>query len=158
MQLFLLNFLLTALWLALTRSVTTVNLFVGFGIGYLITAIFAKASGSESYFLRFFKLVEFIGYFIRIVIQANLIVAWEVITPGFSMTPRIIRYSVKGLTPVQVATFSNILTLTPGTLSADIHEKDECLTIHAMYAKDKEALIRSLDDIKDHMLKGIFYE
>ena len=39
---------------------------------------------------------------------------------------------------------TNLISLTPGTLSLDVSEDRKTLTIHAMFASDPEALIASL--------------
>ena len=59
------------------------------------------------------------------------------VTPGLSMTPRIIRYPVSGLSPIELTTLANAISLTPGTLSIDVSPDDEWLYVHAMYAEDR---------------------
>ena len=156
MQMFLLNIVLAVVYLILSGSLSPSNLVVGFVIGFVIVSIYAQVAGQASYAVKGLRFAGFVWYFIRILIKANLQVAWEVITPGFQMRPRIIRYPVEDLTLVQMTTLANAITLTPGTLSADIDEQARCLYIHCMYAEDRAAVISDLDELKREMLRGIF--
>ena len=96
------------------------------------------------------------AYFLYILVKANLDVAWEIITPGYAMKPRMIRYDVTGLTPIQITTLANAITLTPGTLSADINDAGDTLYIHAMYAEQKQDATKDLDELRDKLLKLVF--
>ncbi|MCG8401158.1 MAG: Na+/H+ antiporter subunit E, partial [Firmicutes bacterium] len=116
----------------------------------------AVAAGESSYFRKGWRLGSFLVFFITILIKANLEVAWEIITPGYHMQPRIIRYSVEGLTLVQITVLANLITLTPGTLSADVDDDGSHLYIHAMYAGDREAAVAELDRLKHRMMREVF--
>lgn len=156
MNLFLLNILLTALYLILVGDTSLLSILTGFAIGYLVLSIYAVAAHKPSYTRKAWDLAMFLAYFIRLLVVANMQVAWEIITPGYSMKPRIIRYSVDGLTMVQITTLANLISLTPGTLSADVDEDGSHLYVHCMYAGDRDEAVRQLDELKDHMLREIF--
>lgn len=154
--LFLLNLFLATLYMALIGSVSTLNLIFGLLIGFAITVLVSKLTGEGSYLNRITRLFSFGFYFIKILVVANLQVAWEVLTPTHHMQPRIIRYDVRGLSPVQVTTLANAITLTPGTLTADINDEAGCLYIHAMYAGDRDEAIAEIDVLRDRIMKEVF--
>lgn len=153
---FLFNIALTLLWMMLNRDTTFLNGILGFALGVIVVEMGLRASGKGSYLPRLWDFVRFACYFLYILVKANLDVAWEIITPGYSMTPRMIRYDVTGLSPIQVTTLANAITLTPGTLSADINDATNCLYIHAMYAKKKTDATKDLDELRDKLLKLVF--
>jgi len=155
-QLFLLNLFLAAVYVVLTDDLSALNLLTGFFIGSLVVTIYARATDRPSYFGKIGRLLRFIGYFLRILTKANLQVAWEIITPGFSMSPRIIRYPVHELTAVQTTTLANAITLTPGTLTVDVDEPGGYLHIHCMYAADRAAAVSQIDDLKDRLVREVF--
>jgi len=154
--LFLLNVALTMMWMLLTQSATFLNGVLGFIVSALVLTLAARASGQGGYLGRIINLFHFAGYFLYILTKANLDVAWEIITPGFHMKPRIIRYDVRGLTAIQVTTLANAITLTPGTLSADVDEEGNTLYIHAMYAQQRGDAIAELDKLKHKLLWLVF--
>ena len=155
-RMLLLNLFLALVYVALTGEMTEVNFLIGFGLGFLVVTLYCRAVGIASYPRKYFQLFSFLVYFLRILIVANLEVAWEIITPGWNMSPRIIRYPVHELTPVQITTLANAISLTPGTLTTDVDEDGEYLYVHCMYGADREQTIRSLDELKDRLVEEVF--
>ncbi len=156
MRYFLLNILLAVLWMFMWGFFDIYSLVAGFVLGYLLLGIVSRTTPGQGYGSRGGKLLSFMAYFLRILIKANLQVAWEIITPGFQMTPRFIRYSIQGLTDFQITSLANAITLTPGTLSADVSEDKRYLYVHCMYAQDPQDAINELDELRDRMIKELF--
>lgn len=156
MHAFLLNLFLAMAYTALTGEIGLFNLIVGFVIGYGLLALYSLTGGCSNYPKMVVRLIKFTGHFLVIMVKANLQVAWEIITPKFRMTPRIIRYPVQNLTATQITTLANAITLTPGTLTADIDSSGEFLYIHCMYAKDRNQAVREIDQLKSGLMKQVF--
>jgi len=156
MRFFLLNILVALLWMLMWGEFDLYLLFGGFVVGYLLLGLVSRTTGATNYGVRVWKLLSFLAYFIKILVIANLQVAWEIVTPKFNMTPRIIRYDVTGMTAVQVTTLANSITLTPGTLSADVSDDGKSLFIHCMYARDREQAVRGLDELRDRIMQEVF--
>ncbi len=156
MLVFLLNLSLAFVYVLLTGDASFFNSLIGFAIAFIILTMMGWSFGYRSYPQKVFKLVSFVAYFIRILIQANLGVAKEIITPGHQMTPRIIRYDTDGLTPVQTTFLANAITLTPGTLTADISADGRWLYLHAMYAQDRETAIAEIDELRNRIMREVF--
>ena len=148
-RMFLLNLFLALVYVALVGDPNEMNFLIGFLLGALVVTLYCRAVGMSSYPKKFFRLLRFAWYFMRILVKANLEVAWEIITPGFHMTPRIIRYDVSDLTEVQLTTLANAISLTPGTLSMDVSDDGHYLYIHAMYVSG-----RNLDAVRDEIKNG----
>jgi multicomponent Na+:H+ antiporter subunit E len=156
MRLFLFNILLAVLWMFMWGMFDIYGLAAGFILGYLLLGIVSRTMPGEGYGTKGVKILSFMAYFFRILIKANLIVAWEVITPGFHMTPRFIRYPIEGLSDFQLTSLANAITLTPGTLSTDVSEDGRYLYVHCMYAKDREEAVKELDELRHRMVKELF--
>jgi multicomponent Na+:H+ antiporter subunit E len=158
MSLFLLNFMLAVLWMLMWGLFDIYSLIGGFILGYLLLGIVSRTLTDEGagYGVKGWKLFSFAVYFIRILVKSNLIVAKEIITPGFQMTPRFIRYPLHGLTDTQITTLANAITLTPGTLSADVSEDKRYLYVHCMYAQDRQAAVKDIDELRDRILDEVF--
>ncbi len=156
MRLFLFNILLAVLWMFMWGTFDIYGLAAGMLLGYVLLGVVSRTMPGEEYGRRGLQLVSFLAYFIRILIKANLVVAWEVITPGYQMTPRFIRYPIDGLTDFQITSLANAITLTPGTLSSDVSDDKRYLYVHCMYAKDRESAVKELDELRDRMMKELF--
>ena len=154
--LFLLNLTLTGVWLVLTEDASFFQIIIGFLIGAVITHVVGVGINQPGYLRGLGTRFRFLGYFLTILVKANIEVAREILTPGFSMKPRLMRYDVSDLDAIQVTTFANAITLTPGTLSADISEDGRTLYIHAMYAQTPEAVVAALDELRDRLIQDVF--
>ncbi len=155
-SLFLINVLLSLLWMLLWGAFDIYFLAAGFVIGYFLLGLVCRTIDGVGYGTKGWNLLSFGIYFVRILIKANLQVAWEIVTPGQHMQPRIIRYSVAGMTPLQVTTLANTITLTPGTLSVDVSNDAENLYVHCMYAASRPDAVHELDELRDRILKEVF--
>jgi len=156
MRLFLFNILLAVLWTFMWGIFDIYALMAGFILGYLLLGIVSRTFPGEGYGTKGLQLLSFIAYFIRILIKANLVVAKEIVTPGFQMTPRFIRYPLGDLNELQITSLANAITLTPGTLSTDISDDGRYLYVHCMYAENREDAIKDLDELRDRMMKEMF--
>ncbi|MEC9374081.1 MAG: Na+/H+ antiporter subunit E [Planctomycetota bacterium] len=153
---FLFNLLLALIWCALMGSFSTWNLLAGIVVGAGVLTVYAKARGDKPYLRAAWRRVKFTIYFARLLVSSNVKVAWEVLTPRMHQQPRIIRYDVSGLTEVQRAALASAITLTPGTLVADISPNQRYLYVHCMYAKDRDAAVREIDELWSNMKAMVF--
>lgn len=157
---FLMNLLLAAVYIFLTGVPSLFNFLIGFFIGWAVLLVYGLASTEpgrrDDYTRRLSEIFAFCIYFIRILIVANIQVAWEIITPGLHMTPRIIRYSVEDMTDVEITVLANAITLTPGTLTCDVDDETKQLYIHCMYAKDRERAVGAIDELRDRLMREVF--
>jgi multicomponent Na+:H+ antiporter subunit E len=155
-QAFLLHIFLTLVYVFLTGNTSTPNVLIGFVIGFVVLTFYGLATRGPSYAGKVYRLVRFSLYFLKILTQANLKIAWECITPDLHQRPRIIRYCVKDLNDVQLTVLANCITLTPGTLVVDVSDDHDWLYIHSMYAQDREAAILEIQGLDDRLRREVF--
>ncbi|MBI1337702.1 MAG: Na+/H+ antiporter subunit E [Phycisphaera sp.] len=156
MNLLLLNVLLAVAWMFMWGSFDSWTLVAGLVVAYLLIGLYTRSIHGVTYGKRLWKLAWFFCYFIKILVKANLQVAYEIITPRFNMTPRLLRYEVEGMTPIQITTLASAITLTPGTLSVDISDDNRFLYVHCMYAKDPFAAMKDLDELRERLMAEVF--
>jgi len=155
-RMFLLNLLLATVYVMLTGTYTGLNIIVGFLIGYGVLTIYDMATGLRGYPRKVLRIVRFGVWFMWILFMANLQIFWEIITPGMSQTPRIIRYPVAGLTDVQITTLANCITLTPGTLVVDVADDRQYIYVHCMYARERDRAVADLDRLRTQLEREVF--
>ncbi len=147
MNIFGLNIALAVAWAALTGNVTLAGLAVGFGIGsaalYLTKSLFP---GCDRYFRRAWLWGKLIVMFLYELIISSIQVVWDVLTPTHKARPGIISMPLDAMTEMEVLLVTNLITLTPGTLSLDVTEDCNTLYIHAMFADDPDAIRKQLKD------------
>jgi len=155
MKHFLMNFLLSFIWVALTGSLYYSNFLFGFMIGFFILLIMNRHETDQRYFNKVPKTIGFICYFLYEMMRANIQVAYDVITPKYFFKPGIICYPLEANTDIEINLLSTMISMTPGTLILDISEDKKSLFIHVMYLKDREHFIAQIKKGFEHKLLEI---
>lgn len=151
---FIWNLLLALMWVILTGDFNTMNLLLGFFIGYLVLGVMQRqVPVLRGYTRRLPKLFGFMMYFIKELVQANLIVAMDIVTPNWKMKPGVIAMELEANTEVEITLLANLIALTPGTLTLDVSDDKRVMYIHAMFLDDEEELRRSLKKMERRVLK-----
>ena len=83
-----LNVLLALAWVAITGDVSFANLVVGFGLGLTVLFFTRRILGRSTYVLRLWRVLTLLLYFIRELVESNLRVAYDVLTPGLPFASR----------------------------------------------------------------------
>lgn len=143
---FLMNVLLTIIWVALTGSFAYLNFIFGFLISFFVMWIISRDNDDRKYFTIAFKVVGFFLYFLYEFFKATIQVAFEVVTRKFHMKPGIIKMPLEAKTDLEITILSNLISLTPGTLVVDVSEDKKVMYVHGMYIEDKEKFIQSIKE------------
>ncbi|MFC4995534.1 Na+/H+ antiporter subunit E [Rubritalea tangerina] len=104
--------------------------------------------------MKVFKFIGFGFFYLKEVVVSNLRVAADIVTPQHLMKPEILEVDVSGLTPKQLFVASNLITMTPGTLSMDV--VDDRLFIHCMYCVDKQEAEENLVENYVNRVRDVF--
>ncbi|MBL1407759.1 Na+/H+ antiporter subunit E [Sphingobacterium faecale] len=139
---FLMNLLLSFIWVALTGSMYYTNFLFGFLLGFAILWIMSRNDGDRRYFYKVPRIVSFVFYFLFQMIKANIQVAYDVMTPRYFMRPGVVRYPMNARTEMEINLLSMMISLTPGTLILDISEDRKTLYIHVMYLDDPKKFVQ----------------
>ena len=154
MPIFSSNVLLAVIWMFLHGSVTMNQFLLGFILGYVILYFFRGLLPDSSYFRRTLGILKFLLLFGWKNVQANFIVAWEVITPSNHMRPGFLKIDPESDTALEITWLANTISLIPGTLTVDTSEDDDFLYIHAMHIRDPEEIKREItEDIEPAILE-----
>lgn len=153
---FLLNLLLSLVWVALTGHLNYSNFLFGFVMGFFILWMLTRASGEKEkdYFYRVPKIIFFFLHFFVDMIRANIEVAKEIITPELNMSPGIIAYKHSLKTDFEITMLTNLIALTPGTMVLKISEDKKILYIHGLYLKDREKFVHKIkNDLEKKLIE-----
>ena len=157
MNLFVLNVLLAIVWAALWGSFTLVQLVAGFLVGFVTLWIAQPLfGGPNGYYLRAYRIVRLILFFIYDLIMSSFQVAWDVLTPTDHSNPKILEMPLDVKSDIEILLVTNLISLTPGTLSLDVTPDRKTLIVHAMFADDPDAVIASLKSGMERMVKEVF--
>jgi len=143
---FLVNLLLTFVWVALTGDFVLGNYAVGFLLSYFILRAIALRGGGHGYFNRIPRILGFIFFFLYEMLKANLQVAYDVMTPKFFMKPGIVKFPLSAKTDFEITMLANCISLTPGTLILAVSDDRKAIYIHVMYLNDRDKFIESMKE------------
>lgn len=81
----------------------------------------------------------------------------DIATPGQQASPRVVRMPCQSQTDFQVAAIGALITLTPGTLTIGVVEREDGrdLLVHSMYDPDNPTAIANLRDMETRMLRAL---
>jgi multicomponent Na+:H+ antiporter subunit E len=139
MRMFTLNLLLALVWVFVTEWFTFGNLLLGFIAGGGLLILTHPTPEAAHYGRRLVKSVTFSIFYIREVIEANLRLAYYTVMPLRRMRAAIIAVPLEPMSEMERFFLSNLITLTPGTLTVDISEDGSIMYIHTVWFVDEES-------------------
>jgi multicomponent Na+:H+ antiporter subunit E len=147
---FLWNLLLAMVWSALNGEFSTYNLLLGFGLGYVLLWLLSTRQlfGSPRYVRRVNNTLGFILFFLYELIVANIKMALKVLSLKPDATAAMIAVPLDVRSEGEITLLSNLITLTPGTLSVDVSTDRSTLYVHALHV-DEQNIDEARAKIKD---------
>lgn len=134
---------LTAVWLALWEDLSVGNVLAALVLALIIVRI-APVSRSGLHAFRPFAALRFLGYFLWKLLEASATVAWEVVTPRTRIKEGIVAVPIRGVSDVLTAVVANSISLTPGTLTLEVHREPTVLYVHVLHLHDIEQIRREV--------------
>lgn len=124
------------------NAASYVLLFLGwYTVAWLFSFFYSK-----SHFYKVPKIIGLMFYFLNELIKASLKVAYDIMTPDYSMQPALVAIPLDAKSDLEITLLANLITLTPGTLSIDISIDKKTLLIHEVYVKngDVEGVVKRI--------------
>jgi len=147
---------LLVLWLLLNNSVAPGHLVLGALLGVLIP-LFTRRFWPERLALANPGLMlRFAGRVLWDIIVANFAVARVVLGPLSAVQPAFVRVPLDIQDAFPVSVLASVVSLTPGTVSADIDAERRYLLVHALSVDDTEALAHEIKARYEAPIKEIF--
>ncbi len=157
MNLFALNLLLAVVWAGLWSDFSVLQLLVGFHLGFAALWLAAPLFGETSpYFKRAWRTLRLIAFFLYELVVSSIRVAWDVLTPTHLSKPAIVEMPLDVTSDLEILLVTNLISLTPGTLSIDVTPDRKTLVVHAMFADDPDALVAELKGGMERLVKEVF--
>jgi multicomponent Na+:H+ antiporter subunit E len=151
-----LNLLLALIWTLLAGSFTLQSLVLGFVLGYLALALLRPAKSTEIYVRGVWGIARLVAIYGFELLVASVQLARDILSSRSRIRGGFFMYDASVLSPTKTVVLSNLLSLTPGTLTVDISDDGNHLYIHTVYANELEKSIESVQLYSDLIL-GIAY-
>lgn len=141
---FLLNILLTLAWIALTGEFSAGNFLVGFVVVSMLLTLTRQSEASNVYVRRAQRLAAFFFFFLQELVLSSLRVMVQVLSPHLNMQPAVVAVPLTVQSDAGITLLSNLITLTPGTLTLEVAEDRSQLFVHVMNVGDVAAFRRGI--------------
>jgi len=152
----MLSLVLTVLWLLLNNTVGFGHIVLGLLLGWVIPILVQGFLIDLPAVRHPLKLCLFGLKVLYDIVIANVHVAKLVIGPRERLQPAFIEIPMAIEHPFVLAVLTNIISLTPGTVSASLRPDHKVLLIHALDAPDIEALVAEVKTRYETPLLEIF--
>lgn len=139
------NLFLAAAWAIFFGGFTWLTVLSGLVVGYAVLWLLQPLTGvRSSYFLRVWYWAKLIVMFHYELVVSSIEVLWDIVTPRHRARPAMIDMPLDVKTDTGILLVTNLISLTPGTLSIDVSEDRKTLKVHAMFADDPDAVCHAL--------------
>jgi len=102
---------------------------------------------------KIFLIIEFFFYYLLKLIQSNIFIAYDILTPKMHTKPAFMEVPLKLKTDMGILLFSNLLSMTPGTMSMDISRDKKKVLVHVLYYSTDELMQKDFDGIQEKIRK-----
>ena len=132
---------LTVLWIVLWRDLSAANVLSGVLIGTLAEVGRPwRALGPAEHRVRVVALAKFLLYFLWKLVESNVVLAREVLTPRNSIETGVIEVTLGQCSDLVATIVANAISLTPGTLTLEVRRVEATrLYVHVLHLHDVEA-------------------
>jgi len=94
---------------------------------------------------KIYYLLVLVVWYTSQLVKANLIIAWDILTPRLKTNPAFLEVPLTIQSDMGLLLFSNLLSMTPGTMTFDISEDKKTLRAHVLYFVSEEIVLRELE-------------
>ncbi len=140
----ILSLMLLGLWLLLVNSVSPGQVLLGALLAWLIPLYTARFWTAQIHIRRPHLLLRLAGTVLLDILIANIAVARLIVGPQERIQSSFLRMPLRVKGNVSVSLLANIITLTPGTVSASLSPDRSELIIHALQGEDPAAIIADI--------------
>lgn len=152
----LLSLLLLAVWLLMVRSLSPGHILLGGVLAVVIPLYTYRFWDVQPRVRRPGLLLRFVLRVLGDIIVANFEVAWLIVNPWRRTRPHFVEYPLMLQERFTITLLANTISLTPGTVSANLRMDGDTLLIHALDVEDDDALIEQIRERYERPLKEIY--
>ncbi|MEX0350311.1 MAG: Na+/H+ antiporter subunit E [Paracoccaceae bacterium] len=152
-----LTLLLTLVWQLLANDLSLNSLLFGFFLGIVIPVITMPYWPNRPKLHNIPMVIEYILVVLYDIVVANIAVARIVLfKPDAARNPAWVRIPLELRSPEAITVLAGTITMTPGTLSADLSAKGHSLLVHCLDTDDPDAVRDEIKQRYERRLKEIF--
>jgi multicomponent Na+:H+ antiporter subunit E len=152
---------LVALWLLLWNDLSVANIVSGVAVAALVLAgarvpkVGCAGDGAgDRARIAPLSLLYFVGFVIVKLVQSNLVLAWEIVTPRNRINTGIVAVPLRTESELAMLVVSSVITLTPGTVTIDATGSPPVIYVNVLHLHDIDDVRRELLHIEELSVKA----
>lgn len=139
----------TGVWVALWRDLSFANVLAGAILANLLLLKFPpRTMVANQGYVSFGALFRFAAFLIKEIVTANVVVAWEVVTPTNKINEGIVAIPIRGVSEGLVTLVANSISLSPGTLTIDTRSNPSTIYVHVLHLHNIDAVRRNVQHLE----------
>jgi multicomponent K+:H+ antiporter subunit E len=150
------SLLLLIVWLLLNNTVAPGHLVLGAFLAIAIPLLTSGMQDPQPSFRKPLSSIRYVFMVIGDIIVANFEVALLVIGPSRKLNPAFVAVPIEIKHELPITILASTVSLTPGTVSAEISEDKQWLYVHVLNLTNKDELITSIKQRYERPLMEIF--
>lgn len=143
-------------WLALAQSTSIGNLVLAVLFGVVVPWFTEPLRPDRPRLRRAGTALRLGAVVLKDIVLSNIEVAKRILGPESRLRPRYVWLPLRITDPHGIVALAGIITMTPGTLSADLSDDRRHLLVHAFNVDDEAALIADIQARYETPLMEIF--
>lgn len=153
----MLTAVLALVWVLISNSISVANMLTGIAVGLAIAKLTSRYWPERPRLKHPLLIVEYIAIVLYDIVVSNLQVAYLVFfRPANSLQSRFVIVPVALRSPEAIAALAGTITMTPGTLSAEISPDRTSLRVHCLDTADGKQVVAAVKQRYERRLKRIF--
>lgn len=145
---------LIAVWLFLWGEVSVGNLLAGTAVACAVLLIFPPRQANRRGRVRPLAALRFFAFFSWRLVQSNLVVAWEIVTPRNRINEGVVAVPIRHFSEALTTVLANSISLTPGTLTIEVFPDPTVLYVHVLHLRDVEEVRQDVQKLELMVVKA----
>jgi multicomponent K+:H+ antiporter subunit E len=143
-------------WLLLNESLSSGHLLIGALLGCALPMLTRRLRPQPAHLRAPATIARLAGVVLKDIVLSNIELTRRVLGPEHAIQPRFVWVPLDIRDPHGIVALAGIITLTPGTLSAELSDDRRHLLVHAFNVADEAALVADIKARYEAPLREIF--
>ncbi|MGB3668413.1 MAG: Na+/H+ antiporter subunit E [Bermanella sp.] len=150
------SLLLLTVWLLLNNTMAPGHLVLGSFLAITIPLLTSGMQNPQPSFHKPFTIIRYVFMVLGDIVVANFEVAFLILGPNKKLNPAFVAIPLEIEFELPITILASTVSLTPGTVSAEISEDKKWLYVHVLNLTDKDELIAQIKSRYERPLMEIF--
>ncbi|QUX93314.1 Na+/H+ antiporter subunit E [Marinomonas sp. A3A] len=150
------SLLLFVVWLLLNNSVSAGHMVLAVFFAITIPLLVNSMRDEHPKILKPWLAIRYVLMVLKDILTANVQVALLIIGPIKKLTPGFVAIPINIDSDLGITILASTVSLTPGTVSAEVSKDKAWLYVHSLHLDDEAELIKSVKQRYEKPIKEIF--